>query len=212
MSNTKPLNVRQERFATLVAGGMPASPAYIQAGYKVSEKVARTSGPRLLAFDSVASRIAAIRSKAEKKAEQSAFLSIAEKREFLAAVIRTPIGEVGPGSVLCAEYSSETSAGGVQGKLKRGAAAAGNEKTAAALKRTRVKTMDKLRAIELDSKLAGHFAPDELVVETGQKTLESIKERAAKVVSALDRTARGTIPATTGGVLSRWKPAPALNS
>lgn len=49
------------------------------------------------------------------------------------------------------------------------------------------KTQDRLRALELDAKLAGHFEPDRVEVEAGPKTLLSIKERAAEVSSALAR-------------------------
>lgn len=46
---------------------------------------------------------------------------------------------------------------------------------------------DRIRAMEVDAKLAGHFEPDRVEVEAGPKTLISIKERAAQVSSALAR-------------------------
>ena len=46
---------------------------------------------------------------------------------------------------------------------------------------------DRIRAMEVDAKLAGHFEPDRVEVEAGPKTLLSIKERAAQVSSALAR-------------------------
>ena len=45
--------------------------------------------------------------------------------------------------------------------------------------------MARLRALELDAKLAGDFAPEQHVVETGPKTLESIEERAKRVAAVL---------------------------
>lgn len=45
----------------------------------------------------------------------------------------------------------------------------------------------KIRAIELDSKLAGHFEPERVTVEAGPVTLESIRQRAIGVASALAR-------------------------
>ena len=51
-------------------------------------------------------------------------------------------------------------------------------------------TMVRIRAIEIDAKLAGHFEPDRLEVETGPKTLEALEARAANVVSALDASRR----------------------
>lgn len=69
----------------------------------------------------------------------------------------------------------------------------------------------RLRAIELDAKLAGHFAPERIEVETGPKTLDAISERAASVASALDRNAylraRGTKARhTISSAMSRWNP------
>ena len=46
--------------------------------------------------------------------------------------------------------------------------------------------MARLRAIEVDAKLAGFFAPDQVVVDTGPNELASIEERAkhcARVLS-----------------------------
>lgn len=43
----------------------------------------------------------------------------------------------------------------------------------------------RLRSIEIDAKLAGHFEPDRTEIDIGPKTLLSIKERAAQVTSAL---------------------------
>jgi len=51
---------------------------------------------------------------------------------------------------------------------------------------SRQKTIDRLRASELDAKMAGHFEPDQVIIETGPKTLEALEARAASLVSALD--------------------------
>jgi len=48
----------------------------------------------------------------------------------------------------------------------------------------------KIRAIEVDAKLAGYFAPDHMVVDDGPNKLASIKERANRVASLLDISAR----------------------
>jgi cell division protein YceG involved in septum cleavage len=57
------------------------------------------------------------------------------------------------------------------------------------------KTQDRLRAIEIDAKLAGFFAPDQLTVDTGPNLLDEIRERANRVASILNR--RGS-PAEAG--------------
>lgn len=50
-----------------------------------------------------------------------------------------------------------------------------------------VKMQDRLRAMEIDARLAGQFEPDRTEIDVGPKTLLSIKERAAQVSSALAR-------------------------
>lgn len=47
------------------------------------------------------------------------------------------------------------------------------------------KTQDRLRAIELDAKLNGEFAPDRVEVETGPNTLQAVRERAKEMASAM---------------------------
>ncbi|MCX6879380.1 MAG: terminase small subunit [Verrucomicrobia bacterium] len=80
------------------------------------------------------------------------------------------------------------------------------------------KMSDRLRAIEIDSRLAGHFAPDQVTVETGPKTLEAVRERVRHLVSVLSRqiAPRGDANGHSIGNgngnghaagLSRWNPA-----
>lgn len=47
------------------------------------------------------------------------------------------------------------------------------------------KLQDRIRAIEVDAKIAGHFEPDRTEIEVGPRTLQSIKERAQHVASTL---------------------------
>ena len=74
-------------------------------------------------------------------ARQQAVLTLAEKRAFLASVVRTPIGEVDEKSTLCQEISDE-------------------EDPATGRSRRRVKMPDKLKAIDLDAKLSGELKPE----------------------------------------------------
>ncbi len=106
---------------------------------------------------------------------------------YLADVIGTALVNIGPDSPLCVEFSEELIGGGNRGKLRRGKAASGNEITEVPILRRRVKKPCPLRAIEIYSKLLGHFEPDRVEIEAGPKTLLSIKERAAQVSSALIR-------------------------
>jgi phage terminase small subunit len=134
-ANTKPLNIRQERFAELVAGGENATRAYIKAGYKVSDTVAAVNGMKLLRKAQVKAHIAELR----KPQTRKTLLTKERKREL----------------------------------LREMAESGGN------------KMQDRLRAIEIDAKLAGHFEPDRTEIEVGPKTLLSIRDRAKQVSRAL---------------------------
>jgi hypothetical protein len=67
-------------------------------------------------------------------------LSIAEKRAYLARAVRTPVGEVTGDSDLCQEYKVTT--------LETGQVVES------------VRMVDKLKSIEIDSKIAGDFYSD----------------------------------------------------
>jgi hypothetical protein len=69
-----------------------------------------------------------------KEAENDAVMDLRERREFLARAVRTPADEVTPSSDLCQGFES-TAFG------------------------QKVKLMDKLKCIDLDSKLAGDIGP-----------------------------------------------------
>jgi len=181
----KPLTIRQERFCEGIAVGMTGAQAYLKAGAKVSAEVAKVGACKWLTRGNVQARIAELR----KTQTKTALLTIQRKREILAEIVETPIGQLGPESPLCAEYVRLKVSGGARGKLKRGRAPSGNEVDGPEVWQIRLKGYDKLRAIELDSKLAGHFEPAAVVVESGPSVLDRIRERAERVVSALDRSA-----------------------
>lgn len=181
---TRPLNVRQERFCELVAGGMNGTEAWIEAGYPVSRTVAAANASEALGNPKIKSRIDQLR----KPQTKAALLSKEEKLAFLAEIVRTPVGEVGPDSPLCQEFTEEIVGGGRRGKLRRGHANSGNETVGPIITRTRSKMADKLRALELHAKISGDFAPEkhEHVVEAGAETLATLQERAKAVRSALN--------------------------
>jgi hypothetical protein len=76
----KDLNIKQQRFAEFVVSGETATHAYIRAGYKVTEKVARTNAARMLANAHVKAYIAKLRAPDTAKA----VLTKDEKREMIA--------------------------------------------------------------------------------------------------------------------------------
>lgn len=98
---SRPLdNSRHEAFALNVARGMSATEAYRQAGY--APKDADVNGPILIGNhgNGIKERVEYIKA----QAATSAVLSIAEKREFLAKVLRTAIGDVDEKSPLCQSF------------------------------------------------------------------------------------------------------------
>lgn len=155
----KKFNARQEKFAQLVAQGIPASQAYLEAGYSKCKIGSRANGCLLLKIPGVAARIAEIRALADSL--ESTLLTIIEKRRFLAELVRTPIGCIGPDSWLCQEFREEVK---VREHEKEQPADDGETDPPAGkeiILRRRVRVADKLRAIALDSKLAGHITkPD----------------------------------------------------
>ena len=177
----RPLNVRQDRFCENIVTGMSATEAYLKAGFKVPRADARKHAARLMTNDGIKARIAVLR----QPQTQSALLKKDDNLRFLSDLIRTPLSEIGPDSPLCVEYIEEVIGGGNRGKLKRGKSPSGNETTGETIIRRRVKKSDPLRAIEIYSRLLGHFEPDRTEIDVGPKTLISIKERAAQVTSAL---------------------------
>lgn len=92
-------------------------------------------GCRILKTPRVASEVQKIREKAFSREA----LSYAEKRAFLARAVRTPVGELHEGSDLAQEVTITESK---EGTTKR------------------IKGVDRLRALELDSRLAGDFYAD----------------------------------------------------
>jgi hypothetical protein len=186
-ANTPPkprkLTVRQEKFCELIAAGKSGTDAWLEAGYEVSREVARRNASESLTNPVVEARIAELR----KPQTQKALRKKEDNLRFLADVIGTAIEEITAASPLCVEYTEEIIGGGNRGKLKRGNAPSGNETIGESILRRRVKKPCPLRAIEIYSKLLGHYEPDRVEVEAGPKTLQTIKERANQVASALGR-------------------------
>lgn len=90
------LRPRQARFCHLVSLGLPTGQAYIEAGYlqkdgKIPDALeASQHGSRLLGEPKVKQYLSSLR----ETAFLANVLSLAEKRSFLADIVRTPIGTV----------------------------------------------------------------------------------------------------------------------
>lgn len=180
------LSTKQQRFCELIAAGHSGQDAYLNAGYKVKASTARTNASRALTNANIKAYIAELRAPEKNRAR----MTKDEKLRWLEGLIRTPVEELTPGSPYAQELVEEVIGGGSRGRLRRGEAPSGNETTGPTVIRRKLKMGDKLRAIDLHSKLLGHFEPDRVEVDVGEKTLLSIKERAAQVASTLARTHR----------------------
>jgi phage terminase small subunit len=155
-------NSRHERFAQAVVRGESDMKAYVTAGY--SPKAANQNATELRGNTGITKRIAWM----HRQAAQDAFLTVAEKRKFLADVVRTPLSEIDERSPLCqsAKYHVQ---GGIRGRLRRGDADEGNEEVEPETTTVEIKMVDKLKAIDLDDELAGDVSADvEIIVRIGK--------------------------------------------
>jgi hypothetical protein len=175
-----PLTPRQEKFAQLAAGGMVQREAARRAGYGNGSERSLKRNARVQA------RIAALRAKVEARGEELALLTIAKKRRFLAELVLTPVAEVGPESYLAQEWE----------RLETPARGGGSSNRSAGVNvKQKVKLADKLRAIELDSKLANHFA----VAEQPSPSAGDRDERAtAEALRAIAERVRKVLPLMWG--------------
>jgi hypothetical protein len=144
-----------------------------------------------------------------KKTEEKSEFRRDDLVRLLASALQTPVGEIDETSPLAQEMTEDLVGGGRRGQLRRGDAPSGNEEVSPVVIRRRVKSIGKIEAARLLAEIMGWKSPEQLVVETGPKTLDAISERAASVASALDRNAylraRGTSARKPAG-LARWSP------
>jgi Terminase small subunit len=133
----KPLNTRQKKFCdNYIIKGLSISESVRRAGYSIKSGKSEDAGSygcKLLRQDRVKAYIAKLREKEFSKVA----MSVAEKRAYLARAVRCDVSN--PDADLVQEVSETMSDKGVSKK---------------------VKVVDKLRAIELDSKIAGDFYSD----------------------------------------------------
>lgn len=146
-------NQRHERFAQLIASGKAASEAYGEVYDRVG-RVAETSGSRLMRNVKVQERIVEL----QEKAADESVLTLREIQQFLAAVVRGAVGEVGPDSPLCQEYTKRFEAGG---------------ESSSDYEVVKIKVPCKLKAVELSAKLSGFLTEKrEVTVESKASPVE----------------------------------------
>ena len=139
------LRPRQARFCHLLSLGMPTGQAYIEAGYlrkdgKIPDgRDAMHHGCRLLQEPKVKAYYASLR----ETAFLANVLSLAEKRSFLADIVRTPIGTVD-----------------INDKLAQAVRYKDGEMV-------ELKIPDKISALKLDAQLAGELVEKSTQVNVG---------------------------------------------
>ena len=141
-------NARHERFAQLVAAGTSASEAYRKAGY--TSKNVNVHGPRLMANGGIKERVREILAKVEKKT----LLTIEERRQFLADVVRAEVSKIPLNSHLI--QSIKTGKDG-----------------------TEIRLPDKVKSLELDAKMAGELVEKQ---ETSHVLPGSLEEAIASLI------------------------------
>lgn len=129
-----PKDPRHQRFADCLLSGMSVTDAYLAAGFNVKRSSATAAGKRLRKAPDVAAYIKAVQSEA---ADESV-LTLLEKRQFLARIVRTPITSIDieekENADLIKSYSSSTSEMGNSLRLEKHCP---------------------LKAIEIDNKIGG---------------------------------------------------------
>ena len=129
-----PKDPRHQRFADNLIAGMSASEAYVAAGFKASKATKGSAAGRLKKSRAVRDYMDAIR----QASAVSTVLSVIEKREFFARIVRTPITKLDPDN----EENGDLIKSFAKNESEMGSS-------------IRLEKLDPLKAIELDNKLSG---------------------------------------------------------
>lgn len=152
--NERPLNQSQMEFARLVASGLKQGESYLKAYPRChSVKSSNTKSQLLLSDHRVQAEIRRL----QKATETPLTLSVQEKREFLARVVRADVTKIDPDD----PNESNESNGKLLDSVNRSFDKDGNQL------KTTVKMVSKIQAIEADNKLAGHNSPEEHNLNVG---------------------------------------------
>ena len=131
------VSAKEAQFCRFVAAGDKQSTAYMKAGYNAATmNSAYVCASQLMRRPRIAAYLRSLR----ESTWVANVLSLAEKRAYLADVVRTPVGEVDEKSPLCQSFKVDG-----EGKIE-------------------YKTPDKLKALELDAKLAGELKEGQVSV------------------------------------------------
>lgn len=151
---------RMEKFVRLILqGDMEPWRCYIAAGWTCSVSAAKTGASKMLKNPNVAGRLEELRAELRKREAEALLLTLQEKREVCAAIVRTPLSKIGPDSPLCAEYRERYDA-----------------ETGALLERV-VKKVPTQFGISEDNKMMGDYAAEKVEVSHSHQIAEEIMDK-----------------------------------
>lgn len=130
-------NPRWEQFAQFIVAGRDQKEAYSLV-FGSSDRTCEVNSSDLIRKQPVSDRISELR---RSVSNMLPVLSLAEKREFLRSVVKTEVGKIDENSPLTQSYKRRVS----------------TDKNGQSTEEIEFKMPDKLRAIELDAKLAGEL-------------------------------------------------------
>lgn len=147
------ISPRQARLCHLISLGMANNTAYFEAGYgspTTTPAAASTAANSILREPKVKAYMQHLR----EASFLANVLTLAEKRSFLADVVRTPVGSIGKDDKLAQVLRFH------KGEM------------------TEIRMPDKLKAVELDAKLAGELAENQVAVNIG---MQLVNDRLAAI-------------------------------
>ena len=138
------LSAQQKKFIDGILDGLSQKDAYLAAYPNSSEKAAESNSVRLIVKDKVRNEIKRL----QKATETAKTLTRQRKREFLASVVLTPVGEITEDSPLCHK------------KRTRRIVSRGEDNDDYEIEE--IEMPSKLEAIKIDNQMAGDNEPDKI--------------------------------------------------
>jgi hypothetical protein len=148
-----PKDPRHQRFADLRLAGQSLIDAYVASGFKTDRRVASSNAKKIEKRADVQAYLAAVR----QRAASAAVLTVEEKRQFLARIVRVPLILIDPTN------PADPNADLIK-KTKR-KVIEGNEQNPEAWVYDELEKYDALRAIDEDNKLAGEDPASKAISE-----------------------------------------------
>ena len=142
-----PKDPRHQRFADRHLAGDSVVDAYLAAGYKCGRASAMHSGTRLHKSKAVQAYIRAV----QAASATATTLTVQEKREFLARIVRTPITSL--------DHEEEENADLIKKYTVNESEKSSNRS---------LEKLDPLKAIEIDNKLSGDDSESNAITELAQ--------------------------------------------